>query len=192
MRRAVSMDGAIVDDPEDTFGAVVGVGRHDLGHQGIEGGDGGLLGDLAEDSGVMDVPGGLVGAGSMAAILVLDVQWTLRARGRGRMASSTDLVLGLLVGREHEVVSTQRPPLPDPLVEIKDAACFGGEVGVAREDPAASRPGANRVGVKPAPNGRAGGLGCDAAADDVAAQFLAAQPRQGQAQIPRQTDKRGP
>jgi hypothetical protein len=55
------------------------------------------------------------------------------------MTPSTDLDAGLLVGAQDVVPWPQEPPLPAPFVEIKDPARFGGERGIAREDPATMR-----------------------------------------------------
>lgn len=62
---------------------------------------------------------------------------------------------GLLVGRDHEVISTQRRALPNAFVEIEDGTGVGRKVGITREDPASVLPWAESVGAEPAPQGGA-------------------------------------
>ena len=67
-----AMDGAVVDDPEDALGRTIGLHGHHLGDEGVEGDDGDLADDLAEEAGPVHVPGRDVGADSVAPVFVLD------------------------------------------------------------------------------------------------------------------------
>jgi len=46
-----SMDGAAIEDPEDTGGGAVGLVLHDRRHEGVEGEDGDLVFDASEERG---------------------------------------------------------------------------------------------------------------------------------------------
>ena len=76
------------------------------------------LDDLAEETGAVDVPGGLVGTGAAATILVLDTLQLSRPRGRGLVPSFADLKSGLLVGREDKIPPDKRLPLPEAFVQV--------------------------------------------------------------------------
>ena len=69
------------------------------------------------------------------------------------MQALTRLDGGLLVGRDDEIGLVQGDSLPSAVIEIEGATGLEGEVGVAREDPAAVLPRADGVVVQPAPDG---------------------------------------
>jgi hypothetical protein len=69
------------------------------------------------------------------------------------MDAQPSLDAGLLVSRDDELVLAQRLALPAPLVQIQQAPGLGLEVRIARKDPAAVLPGANRVFMQPTPDG---------------------------------------
>lgn len=106
------VDGAVVQNPEDSVGRGIGLGGHDPSHEGIEGLDRVPPDHLAEELGPVDVPGSLVGTGTVTPILVLDPHRPARGRRRGWMPAAADLELGLLVDREHEVTLAQELALP--------------------------------------------------------------------------------
>ena len=68
------------------------------------------------------------------------------------MDAQAGLDAGLLVGGDDELVRAQRLPLPAARIQVQDAPGLGLEVGVAREDPAAMLPRADRILVQPAPD----------------------------------------
>jgi hypothetical protein len=72
---------------------------------------------------------------------------------------------GLLVAADDVVAGMQQLAFPAAGVQVEDAAGVGGEVGVAREDPGAVLPRLDRVLGQPAPDGHAGDLLADPAAD---------------------------
>ena len=65
------------------------------------------------------------------------------------------LVPGCLFSRRWTARTRRRiaASLPTPLVEIKNAAGLDGKLGIARKDPAAMLPRADRVRIEPAPDG---------------------------------------
>jgi hypothetical protein len=83
-------------------------------------------------------------------------------------------MLSLLVGRNHEIVVSQRLSLPLSFIEIEDPSCLGGELRVAWEDPTAVLPGANGILVQPAPQRGLTQPGNQAAVADVPAQLVEA------------------
>ncbi len=84
------------------------------------------------------------------------------APGSGRHRSvdaAAGLDAGLLVGGEHEIVSTERLAFPETLVEVQEGAGFLEEARVARKDPGAMTPRAERVTTEPTPDSGAADLG---------------------------------
>lgn len=79
------------------------------------------------------------------------------------MTALDGLDTGLFVGGENTICGLQWLALPEALIEVEDATGLDLEIGIARKDPAAMGPGANRVLCQPSPQG---GLahGCDDAA----------------------------
>ena len=69
------------------------------------------------------------------------------------MQAMPGLNAGLLIGRDDKFICLEWLPLPLTLVEVQHPASFGGEIRVARENPAAMLPGANRVFMQPPPQG---------------------------------------
>ena len=102
------------------------------------------------------------------------------------MDTHAGLDAGLLGSRDDELVLAQRLPLPAARIQVEDPSGLNLEVGIAREDPAAVLPGADRVLVQPAPH-RAVADACDQArALDISRHIGHAQPRQRYAQGGRQ------
>src|SRR5688500_2294713 len=154
-RPQTAMGRAVVDDPEHPAGRAVGLLAHDLIDQTVERRDPGLDFAAAEQLGAMDVPGGEIGPGAGPLIFVLDPDRLARPRRQRGMLAPACLDAGLLVGAQHIIAPSQGKTLPAPLIEIEDATGLGGEVGIAREDPAAMAPGPQCILAEPAPQGRA-------------------------------------
>lgn len=85
-----SVDRAIVQDPEDPIGRCEGLDPHDPVHEDIEGLDGVPVDHIPEELGPVDVPGGLVGAGPVAGVLVLHSHRPARSRRPGGMAPAPE------------------------------------------------------------------------------------------------------
>ena len=114
-----AMDRAAVDDPEDAPGGPVGFTCHHPGDEVVEGGDGDLGDDVAEEPGAVDVPGRDVGADAVAAVLVLDPHGAARTRRRDRMAAGADRDLRLFLGADDELAPAEGAPVPLPVIEIE-------------------------------------------------------------------------
>src|ERR1017187_3883670 len=96
------------------------------------------------------------------------------------MQANAGLNAGLFVGGNDELVTAQGFILPAALVEIQHPSGFLGEVLVPGKNPTAMLPGPNRIGVQPAPDGRATDLRDNPAGARVAHQLLSAEaPRRG-------------
>jgi hypothetical protein len=98
----------------------------------------------------MDIPGGQVGAGTAALILVFACVIPGCGRERGMRADAC-LDAGFLVGRQHKIAVAQRRGLPATLLEVKHPTGLGGELRIAREEPASVSPRAKRIAAEPAP-----------------------------------------
>jgi len=146
------VDRAPVHDPEHAASGTIGFLVHHLGDESTEGDDGDLLDDLAEESGTMHVPSCDVGTDSMTTILVLDAHRAARSGWRDGMTKGADRDLRLLVSTDDELVLSQGSALPASVVEVEDAPCLRGELGIAREDPAPSAPRTQRILLQPSPD----------------------------------------
>jgi hypothetical protein len=74
------------------------------------------------------------------------------------MFAPARLDAGLLVGAQDIVAWSEGKALPARLIKIEDAAGLGGELGIAREDPAAVALRPQGILIEPAPQGRAADL----------------------------------
>ena len=103
----------------------------------------------------MDVPRGQIGPGPAARILVFHLHGRSGAGRLRRMATQARLDAGLLVRREHVRGRPQGDPRPEAGIEVEDRGGLGSEVRVPREEPTPVAPGAQRIGLQPAGDGRA-------------------------------------
>ena len=91
---------------------------------------------MTEEASVVHIPGGLVGAGSVAMVFMLDPDGSSGpCRHRGVKALA-DFELGFLVGGEDKVVGIEGLVFPSTVVEIEHPLGLGHEERIAREDPA--------------------------------------------------------
>src|SRR6266567_5034944 len=153
---------AVVSDQEHPTRRVVRLLAHRLGNEAPERADAVLALAAAKQFGALHVPGSEIGQRAGTRVFVLDVDRTSRCRGQRAMRSPPGLDGGLLIDAEHVIPRPQSCTFPATLIEIEDAACFAGEVRVAREDPAAMTPGPQRVLPEPAPERGAADPGDDA------------------------------
>ena len=175
-----AMRGAVVDDPEDAPSVAVGRLLHDLVDEALERGDAGLGFAAAEQLGTMDIAGGEVGLGGEGFVFVLDVGGLAGFGGRCGMPALTRLDGGFLVGRDDAIGLVQGSTQPSAVIEVEDATGLVGEVGVAREDPAAVLPRADGVVMQQAPDGGFADAGSDAAGAGGADEIVEAPAGQGQ------------
>ena len=92
-----AVGGAVVDDPEDAFGGLVGFLAHDLLGQSHERLYAAAGCAAAVQAGLVDVVGGEVGQRPAAVVLVLDAHDPTLARGQGGVAAAAGLDGGLLI-----------------------------------------------------------------------------------------------
>src|SRR5207247_3543458 len=118
---------------------------HHLIHEALEWGDASLAFTSSEDPCPSDVPCREVRPGAHALVLVLNEHWRFGQRADRLVNAPPRLDARLLVGGDHAVSETERLTLPAALVEVQDPASLLLEGGVAREDPAAVGPWADRV-----------------------------------------------
>ena len=163
-----SVNGAIVDDPENASCTSVRLLVHDLAHQAVKGRNAGLWYAGAEDFGAVNIPGRDVGPGAFAVVLVFDAHGSSWRGGRARVFPSAGLDAGLLVGTDDEVVLRKWLAVPTAFVEIEDSARLFGESRVPREDPAAMRPRSNGILAQPTPQSRFPNGGHNPTPDDFA------------------------
>lgn len=173
-----AMSGAVVHDPEDTTGIVVGWSCHDLVDQSIKGCDAIFGFTTAENSGVMHVEGGDIGPGAAAKIFVFDVHGGAGAAVLRGMFAAAGLNTRLLVGRDDELIRLQRLSLPLAGIQVEHATGLGGKIRIAREDPTPVIPGANGVLVEPPPQGTAANRGDQATLLDLLYQIGGAPARE--------------
>jgi len=102
------MRAAVVHDPEDALGGVVGCLAHDLIDQSLKRLDAGRWFAAAKQLDPMHVHCGEVCPSATALVLVLDAHRLFRRARQARMSSNPRLDAGLLVGRDDELVLAQR------------------------------------------------------------------------------------
>ena len=100
----------------------------------------------------MHVKCGEIGPGSPACVLVLDTHHFAGLGGQTRVDAHASLNAGLLVRGDDELVVAQRFALPAARVQVQYSSRFGLEAWIAREDPAAMLPWADRVFMQPSPD----------------------------------------
>src|SRR5215475_6208055 len=123
--------GAIIDDPENTLGAAVGLLFHDLRHQAAKGLKTSRGFTPSHDEPPADIPGGQVLQGSAALVFVLNPH---RAPGRGgqtRMAAEASLDTGLFISTDDVLFGAKWRPLPIPRIQIPHTARLLGKVRIA-------------------------------------------------------------
>lgn len=150
---------AIVNDPENAAGVVVGRASHDLFHQTIKGRDAGSCFAAAKDAGVMNIESGDVRPGAAAIILVFDEHGTIGRGWKRGMLAPPGLNAGLFVSRDDVFVALEDLAIPATRIQIQYSASLDGEGGITWKDPAAVTPRTNGVFMEPAPDGAARDVG---------------------------------
>src|SRR5437660_4514592 len=145
------MRGTVVRDPEDTPSRAIRFLPHDLRDEPVEGRDAGLRFAAPEHPRAMHIPGGDIGPGAGASVLVLDPERSTRRGRLRRVAPTPGLDARFFIGAEHVLPRPEGNSLPAALVEIQDSAGLKREVRIARKDPAAIAPRSQRVLAEPAP-----------------------------------------
>ena len=177
---------AVVDDPENPAGLLVGRLRHDLIDKLVERLDSAFLVKMAKDFGVMDIHGGYVGPGAATGVLMLDLHGrtgTWRERG---MYACPSLDARFFVRRQDEFIFLKRNALPRAFVEIQDPPGLLGEQRIPGEYPAAMLPRTYGVFMEPSPDGDVADRGLQSAVADMACEFGDAPAREGHTQLARQ------
>ena len=152
--RVSTMRRTVVHDPEYSSRGAIRFLAHDLMNETTERLDPCLAFTATEDLGPVDIPRGQVRPGSAADIFMLDSHAATVCGCQCRVSPAARLNAGLLVGRDHEIVVRQGFAFPAVLIQIEDSARLLFESGVAREDPTAVGPGADRILREPTPQGR--------------------------------------
>jgi len=186
-----AMGGAVVGHPKDPLGRAIWFPGHDQVHQTVEGFNSGLGFTAAEELGAMDIPGRHIGERTGALILKLDAADLRGCGSASGMDAGAGLDAGLFIGADDVVPRSERLAFPPPLIEIEDAAGFGGEVRVAGENPASVRPGLDGVGAEPTPDRGAADRSDHAGAHGLAGDVGVTQARQRQPALGRELAGQG-
>jgi len=186
-----SMGGTIVDNPEHAARLAIGRLVHHAIDQLVKGDTAALGSAVTEELGMVDIQGGHIGQRSTPLVLMFHLHWLARSGSLGGMDASAGLNAGLLIGRNHELVRLQRLPLPDALVEVKQASGFERELRVARENPTAMKPRSDRVLVEPAPKRAVTDLGHQPGLSDLLVQLRHTPARERQAELAGQFARQG-
>lgn len=180
------MTGAVVNNPKDPMGMAVGILIHDLLDQAVEGDNGAAGFATAVDLGLVDIPGGQIGPGSEASILMLDLEGRVGPGRQRGVATLAGLDGGFLIGGQDELIRAQGLTLPNALVEIQQAAGLGEKVRIAGKQPATMLPGPDGILMEPAPDGGPADGGHQARLTDLSGQIVVAPVREGNALTGRQ------
>ena len=174
------MSRAVVHDPKDAASRFIRLLAHDFAHQPIDGSNSTFDFTAAEDSCSVDIPGCQVGPGTHAKVFMLDVCGAIGRQWQGRLFSAAGLNTGLFVCADDVLIGTQWNALPDTLVKIENGSGFCGKVRIAGKDPASMFPGAKSIAAEPAPQSSTADLSDQALGNNVLADFLHREPRQGE------------
>jgi hypothetical protein len=120
-RPLAAMSRAVVHDPEDAVGRLIGFLTHDLSHETVGGRDTAFLLTATEEFGAMDVPSCQIGPRAFTKILVF---YPHRAADSGRyrgLLAGSRLNAGFFVSGDHEVIGLEGRSLPQ--AGIKDREC---------------------------------------------------------------------
>jgi len=182
-RVLTSVGRAIVGDPEDPPRRLVWRLAHDQIDQIVKTVNPCATAAQSEDPGLSNIPGCHVVQSSLPFVFVLDTAVAAGGRGGCGRNAMARLNTGLFVGAKHEVSVTQRLTVPNAMIQIQDFAGFMFKLRVPRPYPASVTPGPNGILAQPSPDGGSADGGRDAAADRLAGNFIAGQPRKRQSQI---------
>lgn len=152
-RFGTSMCTAIIDDPEDSSGALIGWLAHHLSDKPIKWGNAIFSLTTAKEFGTMDIKGGQVSPDPAPYIFVFHLHGRAGLSRVGGVKTAQRLDTGLLIGRQHELIVLQGASIPQPSIKVQDAPGFFGEVRIAGEYPRAMLPRSNRILMEPAPYG---------------------------------------
>src|SRR6266540_3547577 len=180
-----AVGGPIVQDPEHPPRVAVRGDGHHLVHQTAKRLDPRVLLTAAEQLGPVDVQRREIGPGAPTLIFVLDPHPPPGLVGQTRVPPQACLDARLLVRRQHKLVLTERPALPEPGVQVEDPAGLLGKVRIPREEPTPMLPRANGVFVEPAPHGAVAKRGGQAGAPRLGSQLAGAETGERQAALAR-------
>jgi len=164
---------------------------HDLSDQAVKGDNGAAGFATAEDLGLVDIPGGQIGAGTEASILMLDLEGRVGSRRQTGVATLAGLDGGFLIGAHDELVPAEGLTLLNALVENEQTAGLGEKVGIAGKQPATMLPGPDGVLMEPAPHGGPADGGHQARLTELSGQIVVAPAREGNALTGRQLAGQG-
>src|SRR5215204_1017419 len=159
--------------------AGVGLHAHHLLYQPTERLDAVLRLATTEKLRPLHVPGSQVGQSPLAFVLVLHPHEPLLGARQGGLAAMASLDRGLLVGRDHVLLGTERLTLPFTLVEVQHPPGFMGEVGISGRNPGAVVEGPQGIFGKPSPDGGSRDLGHEPPLHRLPGHFLGAPAAQG-------------
>lgn len=172
------MGGAVVENPKDTLGAAIESLGHHLFDEPIKAGNAIASLAAAEQFCSMYIDGGQVCLRPAAAVLVLDFHHRIRLRRIAEVLAPSGLNAGLFISTQNKILFAKGLFIPEPMIQVQDAASLGCKQGVSRKDPAAVSPRTDSVLVQPAPDGAVADGGQPAATLGITAQIRYAPTRQ--------------
>lgn len=113
-----SVRGAVVDDPEDSFGKTVGRLSHNLTYKTLKRPNTGLCLATSKDLRAPDIPRRDIGQCATSFILMFDSHGLLAPWGQSCMFPNPGLYAGLFISGNYVFIGTQPLALPDSLVQI--------------------------------------------------------------------------
>jgi hypothetical protein len=173
----------VVGDPEDTARGSIGRLRHDEIDQLMKARNACSFTAKAEDFGAANIPCRQVRQRPFPLVPMLDTARAPRL-GCGRWSHTPPgLDAGLLVGADDVIARSQGFALPVPVVEIEHQTGLAFEIRIPRSNPTAITPGADGIGVEPAPSRGPADRRDNAPLDSFLCDLLAAEPGEVQPQV---------
>ena len=140
---------------------------------------------------MVDIPGGQIGPGSEASILMLDLEGRVGLGRHRGVATLAGLDGGFLIGAHDELIRSEWLALPNALVEIEQTGGLGEKVRIAGKQPATMLPGPDGVLMEPAPDGGPADGGHQARLTELSGQIVVAPARERKALTGRQLAGQG-
>ena len=142
---------AVIHDPENSPGVVIGGLGHNLLHKPIKGGDAIFWLATTKQLDPVDIKGSQIGPRPASFVFVFQLHRRAGLGSIGGMSTAACLDAGLFIGRQNKLVVPKRAPVPHSFIQIQNSPGFDRELPISGENPRPILPRSNGVLMEPAP-----------------------------------------
>ncbi len=172
-----------IGDPKDTPRRSVWFSAHRLIHQAMKWFNASACFASSSQFCASDIPRRQIGPSSFAFVLVFITHHAFSRWRKRFVKTHPRLNACLLIGRQHVFIIFEMLALPPPLIQIENRTSFLRKLWIARKNPTAMTPRANRISRQPAPNRCPADLCHQPFVDSGACNVAARKARQGQIKL---------